>query len=148
MELHIYTDGGSKGNPGPAAIGFVIYQGPRPAGVGLQKVENEVTRAREDIGHGTNNDAEYTALIRALECVVKLVSEHEYEVERIVCHSDSELLVKQLTGLYKIKHDGIRKLVFRVRVLESELRSPVVYKHIPREQNKLADALVNGIGLE
>ncbi len=148
MELHIYTDGGSKGNPGPASIGYVLYKGARPAGTGLDVVGNELLRGRADIGHGTNNEAEYGALIRALEEVLKIMPELKGEgVEKVVCHSDSELLVKQLTGVYKIKHDGIRRLVFQVRVLESELKIPVLFRHIPREENRLADALVNGKAL-
>lgn len=148
MELHIYTDGGSKGNPGPAAIGYVLYKGSRPTDTELARADNELLRGRDDIGHGTNNEAEYGALIRALEEAVKILASTEKELfEKIICHSDSELLVKQLTGVYKIKHDGIRRLVFQVRVLESELKIPVLFKHIPREENRLADALVNGKAL-
>ncbi len=147
MELSIYTDGGSKGNPGPSAIGLVIYAGARPAGITTQKAENELVRYREDIGHGTNNEAEYTALIRALEIVAgehptAKISEVE-KVTKIMCHADSELMVKQLNGLYKVKNDAIRQFVFKIRVLESQLRMPITFHHIRREQNVLADALVN-----
>jgi ribonuclease HI len=141
MQLSIYTDGGAKGNPGPAAIGVVIYDGARTVNPGTKKVENELARYREDIGRGTNNEAEYIALIRGLELAKKRAESGP--IERIDCYSDSELLVKQLNGLYKVKNTNIRDNVFKIRVLESELRVPVHYHHIPREQNVLADALVN-----
>ncbi len=151
MELNIYTDGGSKGNPGPASIGLVIYQGARPAGITIQVAENELVRYREDIGHGTNNEAEYTALIRALEIVAgehvlspeNILSDTFENVTKIQCFADSELMVKQLNGLYKVKNDAIRQFVFKIRVLESQLRVPITFHHIRREQNVLADALVN-----
>ncbi len=145
MELSIYTDGGSKGNPGPASIGLVIYNGPRPAGISIEKADNELIRYREDIGHGTNNEAEYTALIRALEIVTGELPGYEklQDITKVQCFADSELMVKQLNGLYKVKNDSIRQFVFKIRVLESQLRIPITFHHIRREQNVLADALVN-----
>lgn len=141
MQLSIYTDGGAKGNPGPAAIGLIIYNGARTSNLSSQKADNELIRYREDIGVKTNNEAEYGALIKALELAKSLPDIST--VDRIDCYSDSELLVKQLNGLYKVKNIQIRDSVFKIRVLESELRVPVHYHHIPREQNVLADALVN-----
>ena len=148
MNLTIYTDGGSKGNPGPAAIGIVIYEGDRGSNPGTKTLKNELFRYREDIGTGTNNEAEYEAVVRALELILGKVDAHRPDIELkslkdINFHSDSELLVKQLNGLYKVKNAHIRDFIFKIRVLESELRIPVRYQHIRREENTLADALVN-----
>jgi ribonuclease HI len=147
MQLSTYTDGGSKGNPGPTSIGVVIYNGSREGNPGTKCLENELVRYREDIGIGTNNEAEYAALIRALEIAAgKLPEVFEVrpgEITQIDCYADSELMIKQLNGLYKIKNATIRDNVFKIRILESELRIPVHYHHIRREQNVLADALVN-----
>lgn len=129
--LEIYTDGGSKGNPGPSAIGLVFY---------IDK--KEVFRYREDIGVTTNNIAEYTALIRAFEFVIK----NQYSVTKIVCYADSQLLVNQLNGIYKIKNQNLMNLVFSIRGLEKEINIPVYFKHVKRELNVLADALVNDKG--
>lgn len=127
--LEIYTDGGSKGNPGPSAIGLVFYIDGK-----------EVFRYREDIGITTNNIAEYTALTRALEFVIK----NQYNINKIICYADSQLLVNQLNGLYKIKNQNLMNLVFSIRALEKEINIPTYFKHVPREKNVLADALVNG----
>ena len=130
MRLTIYTDGGSKGNPGPAAVGIVFYEG-----------KSELLKHREDIGIATNNEAEYTAVIRALELVKeKFAQAFPAEID---FYSDSELLVKQLNGEYKIKAPHIRDFIFKIRVLESELRIPIRFHHVTRDKNKLADALVN-----
>ena len=131
MILSIFTDGGSKGNPGPAAIGYVMYiQG------------KEVFKGRQDIGVATNNDAEYRALIEALKHVVKRKKQLG-EFEEIQVSSDSRLLVNQVRGLFKIKNAKIREYVLQVRMLENEIGLPISYKDIPREENTVADALVN-----
>lgn len=135
MIISLYTDGGSKGNPGPSAIGGVASADGK-----------ELFRFRKDIGNATNNIAEYSALIEGLKMIHSLIQEKPAgtpSVERINTYSDSELMVKQLNGLYKIKQDHLRKLLFQVRVCESELGIPVHFHHILREKNKIADALVN-----
>ena len=134
MILKIFTDGGSKGNPGPSAIGIVGYT----------EEGKEILRHREDIGRATNNEAEYTAVIKALELIHFQISNFKFQINRIDFYSDSRLMVNQLNGLFKIKKAHIRNFVFKVRILESELRLPVYYHHIRREENKVADALVNG----
>lgn len=131
MVLDVFTDGGSKGNPGPAAIGIAFY-------INKERIHTY----REDIGHATNNDAEYTAVIRALEIIVKKRAEWK-TVKEVSFHADSQLVVSQLTGLYKIKHPQIKTYIDQIRVLEKEAGIPVSYTHIPREQNQVADALVN-----
>ena len=94
MKLSIFTDGGARGNPGPAAIGVLI----------LNEEKKEVYRYAEKIGETTNNVAEYTALIKALEQAKNIGG------KELVCTSDSELMVKQLTGKYKVKNEELKKL--------------------------------------
>jgi ribonuclease HI len=122
----IYSDGGARGNPGPAAIGFVIYDMSGKA----------VKQFHHYLGITTNNQAEYKALIAALEEALKLGA------EQIVCHMDSELVVRQLQGTYKIREPGLKPLASEVLRLTRNFMQ-VEFVHIPREKNKLADQLVN-----
>ncbi len=132
MEIRIYTDGGSSGNPGPAAIGYVVFFNER-------KVFEEGRR----VGVGTNNFAEYSALIAALEKTIELIKKNtEIKFKRVAVFSDSLLMVSQINGLYKIKNSRIRECVFKIRALEQEANIPISYKHVPREKNILADSLV------
>ena len=128
MNLIIHTDGGSLNNPGPAAIGFLIHEGPKC-----------LYKHSEAIGVATNNVAEYTALIRALRYVIDHFSG---QVERISVIADSELMVRQMNGLYKVKHADIKPLHTDVKLLEMELGIPVTYTHVLRDKNAEADALV------
>jgi len=131
MILSIYTDGGSKGNPGPASIGIVFY------------LEGKMIHTyREDLGVATNNEAEYTAVMRALE-KIKNKELTIKEIKKIQFFSDSSLVVNQLNGLFKVKHARIREFVLKIRILEQEIRIPISYSYIPREKNGIADALVN-----
>lgn len=132
MILEVMTDGGSKGNPGPAAIGIVFY---------LNK--QRVHTYREDIGHATNNDAEYTAVIRAFEIILKNKDDKWKDISSIRFHSDSQLVVSQLNGLYKIKHPQIRIYVDRIKLFEKDTERSISYTYIPREKNQIADSLVN-----
>jgi|SRR3990167_694783 len=132
MVLNVFTDGGSKGNPGPSAIGISII-----------KKNTEVVQYREDIGIATNNIAEYRAVIKALELIKSNVSGFMLQVSEIVFHSDSTLLVNQVNGLYKVKNAKIREFIMQIRILEQEIRIPITYKYIPREKNFRADSLVN-----
>lgn len=125
MSVSIQTDGGARGNPGPAAIGGVIKRGP--------KILEEFSSY---IGRATNNQAEYQALLAGLDRARKHTDE---EVE---CVLDSELLVKQLTGEYKIKSPELKKLAHQVKHLEESFKS-VRYRHTLREGNERADELVN-----
>lgn len=128
MELKIYTDGGSLNNPGPAASAFVIY------------LDSKLFyQSSSPIGVNTNNFAEYTAVVKALEWLIK---NKLPAVSGATLHSDSSLLVNQLNGMFKVKNATIREFVFKIRSLEQELNVPIVYKYIPREQNRLADSLV------
>jgi ribonuclease HI len=133
MFLIIHTDGGSKGNPGPSAIGVVFYIDGK-----------EVFTYREDIGIATNNIAEYTAVIRAFEKCSDFLHKNP-EVSKIELYSDSTLVVNQLKGLYKIKEAHIGNLILKVKNLEKVLNIPISYNLVPREKNKRADELVNNI---
>ena len=124
--LHIHTDGASRGNPGKAAIGIIFYDEKR----------NELDKQAECIGIATNNEAEYRAIITALEMAAK------YSRKNLLFFSDSEFVVKQLTGLYSVKDERMRKLYNMVKSGESMYAS-VKYNHIMREENRQADALAN-----
>lgn len=132
MVLEVFTDGGSKGNPGPAAIGIVFY---------IDKKRVHVYR--EDIGRATNNDAEYTAVLRAWEIIRTNKSSEWKDAESVKFNSDSQLVVNQLNGLYKIKHPQIKQYIDHIKALEKEIGLKRSYTYIPREQNQVADSLVN-----
>ena len=126
MRARLSTDGGSRGNPGPAAYAYV-----------LEAEDGTVLAAHgEAIGVATNNVAEYSALIFGLEKAVELC------VGELEVISDSELMVKQMRGEYKIKNEALRELSLRASRLARELGS-VTYTAVRREHNKLADQLVN-----
>ncbi|MBI3366697.1 ribonuclease HI family protein [Candidatus Roizmanbacteria bacterium] len=131
MILKLFTDGGSLNNPGQAAYAFIIY-----------KDSLLVTSRAECIGIATNNVAEYTGLIKGLEEIKRLLSKIKNLGLRIEVYSDSSLMVNQLNGLFKIKNAKIRELVFKIRLLEGEVKLPIIYIHIYREKNQLADSLV------
>lgn len=134
MILQIYTDGGSLNNPGQAAYSYVIY-----------KDFVKIFSHSERIGIATNNIAEYTALIKALEKVKDLINSHKYQITKINVFSDSSLMVNQIKGLFKVKDAKIRECVFKIRFLEGEINLPIIYIHILREKNMLADSLVKKV---
>jgi ribonuclease H / adenosylcobalamin/alpha-ribazole phosphatase len=126
VKARLSTDGGARGNPGPAAYGYV-----------LEAEDGTVLAAHgEAIGTATNNVAEYRALVAGLEKAVEL---HVDEVEVV---SDSELLVKQMRGEYKVKNAALRELSEEAGEIARQLRS-VRYTAVRREHNELADQLVN-----
>ena len=126
MRGRLFTDGGARGNPGPAAYAYV-----------LEDEDGEVVAAHgEAMGVATNNVAEYSALIAGLEKAVEL------GVGELDVISDSELMVKQMRGEYKVKNEALRELSFRAGRLAREIGS-VSYMAVRREHNKLADKLVN-----
>lgn len=126
----VHTDGGSRGNPGPAAIGVQIELN------GQTLFEKSAS-----IGTTTNNTAEYTALLQALQWLVANLSKHH--VSSIQFFLDSQLVVEQLNGKYKIKKPHILEFVRTIHQLVASLSIPVQFIHIPREQNARADVLVN-----
>lgn len=125
-KLVVYTDGGARGNPGPAALGVVI--GSHEYG--------------EKIGNATNNVAEYRAVIFALKKVKQLVGNKKAEEAEVEVRMDSELIVRQLNGIYKIKEPDLQPLFIEVWNLRLDFKK-VDFKHVPREKNKQADKLVN-----
>jgi ribonuclease HI len=130
-KLKLYTDGGSRGNPGPAGIGWVLFD----------KAELLIDFGSEYLSdNSTNNYAEYAALEIALKKVTRN-RKHLKNIE-IICHLDSELAVKQLTGEYKIKKDHLQELATKVKKQLDKFGSYEL-KHVKREKNKFADKLVN-----
>ena len=126
MKAKLFTDGGARGNPGPAAYGYV-----------LEAEDGTVLAAHgERIGIATNNVAEYSALIAGLEKALELAVP---EVEVI---SDSELLVKQMNGEYRVKNAALIDLSLEAARLARQI-GPVRYTAVRREMNELADSLVN-----
>ena len=128
MNLTIHTDGGSLNNPGPAAIGFLINEGTKC-----------LYTHSEAIGVASNNVAEYTALIRALTYVKTHFKDTANSIQII---ADSELMIRQVNGIYKVKNADIKPLHTQVKLLEMELGLPIIYSHVLRDKNADADALV------
>jgi len=124
-KLFLNTDGGARGNPGPAGIGAVF----------TDEGGQVVAEFKEYIGETTNNDAEYRALI------LGLTKAKDFNFKELECRLDSELVVKQLNGEYKVKGDHLKEHYNKIK--ELTFFAPVSFRHVPREQNKRADALVN-----
>lgn len=129
-KIKIFTDGGSRGNPGPAAVGIVIE------GLGLDK------KFGEYIGETTNNEAEYKAAIIALKKVKQLIGLEKAGDAIIEFYVDSELLAKQLNGEYKVKEKNLQNLFMEIWNLKLDF-GKVTFTHVLRDKNKEADKLVN-----
>jgi ribonuclease HI len=126
IRARLFTDGGARGNPGPAAYGYV-----------LEDEDGTVLDARgQAIGVATNNVAEYSGLVAGLAKAVEL------GVGELEVVSDSELVVRQMSGDYRVKNEGLKPLYLEASGLASRL-SKVSYRAVRREHNKLADRLVN-----
>ena len=135
MDNHytLYTDGGARGNPGPAATGAVVLDGQG----------KEQGHFSTYLGIATNNQAEYQALILGLGRLQKLINdEHKLGDISVTVLMDSELIVCQLKGEYRVKNTELKPLFAKVEELSKKF-GRVTFKHIPREQNTRADALVN-----
>jgi ribonuclease HI len=128
MEAMLFADGGSRGNPGPAASGAVL----------LDSEGELIEEIGAYLGVATNNVAEWTALVLGLEAASKR------GISRLRVRLDSELVVKQLGGEYRVKHAGLRPLYERARRLLRGF-AEVEVRHVPRAQNTLADRLVNRV---
>lgn len=124
----MYTDGGSRNNPGPAAVG--VY------------VETLRKQYGHYIGQKTNNEAEYEAVIFGLKKIKQLVGKDRIKGTEIEIYLDSELVERQLNHVYKIKEEKIQKLFIEVWNMMLDF-GKVTFNHIPREKNKVADNLVN-----
>lgn len=132
-KIFINTDGGSRGNPGSAAIGIVFYD----------ENEKEIHSFEECIGRATNNEAEYRAIVKALKIVIE-GEPFKIDIDgEMVCRLDSQLVVEQINGRYKIKQPHLQLFIDEIKALMSSLPSKMTFLHVRREQNKRADELVN-----
>ncbi|MBI2020425.1 ribonuclease HI family protein [Candidatus Daviesbacteria bacterium] len=129
MQLIIYTDGASRGNPGPSSYGFTISD------------ENGKLLYEEGryIGKTTNNVAEYTAVLEALKHAKK---DYGHRHPKVALFADSKLVAEQLSGNFKIKAKHLKPIIEKIKILSWELGG-VIYSHIPRSKNTLADRLAN-----
>src|SRR3989344_2297838 len=123
-KIVIHTDGGARGNPGPVAIG------------------NDIKKYSERIENATNNVAEYKAVIFALKKAKQLIGKKNTKLRELEVYTDSELVAKQLNGLYKIKDKNLGLLFIEIWNLMQDFKK-VIIAHIPRESNRGADKLVN-----
>lgn len=128
-KLTIFGDGGSRGNPGQAAYGFAVFD----------KDNNLLYSEGKRLGVTTNNVAEYSAVINALRYVI----EHYPNIELVHFKLDSLLIASQMSGTYRVKHPDMKELFITAKGLEAQLQAQIIYSQIPRDQNKVADKLVN-----
>jgi len=129
-KLSIYCDGASRGNPGLAAAAFLI-----------KNEENKIIHQQSFfLGKATNNIAEYNGVLLALKWLAK---ENLSQQKEIHFYLDSLLVVSQLTGIFKIKNEKLRKIIVEIKKIEEEITLPIFYHHIIRKYNKRADELVN-----
>ena len=132
-KITVYTDGGSRGNPGIAAIGVVF----------CNEKEQIIKKFGEYLGDNlTNNDAEYQAVIFALKKFKTIFGKAISDQSDVIIKSDSELVVKQLNGNYRLTDPKIQQFFIEIWNLKFDFKS-VKFKHIPREKNQDADRLVN-----
>lgn len=125
IKARLFTDGGARGNPGPAAIGGVIYT-----------EEKELERFGVTIGSTTNNQAEYQALLYGINLALK------HGIKHLDCYLDSELVVKQLNKEYRVKDQELAKIFAKVWNLLPQF-TYIAFHHVAREKNKVADEMVN-----
>jgi ribonuclease HI len=132
-QLIIYTDGGARGNPGIAGAGAV-----------LQTVGGEVLKkVSQPLGHTTNNEAEYRGVLLGLETAKKLFGKEKLASTQVEIRLDSELVCRQLSGQYQIKEASLFPWFIKVWNLRVTDFPKLTFKHIPREQNAIADGLAN-----
>lgn len=133
MDLIAYIDGGSRGNPGPSAAAFVI----------TDKAGQVIADGGKFLGQGTNNEAEYHALIELLIWLGRYPEFCKTKRDSVHVHCDSLLVVQQVTGNWKVKEPRLKELHQRVQELKQRQPFGLFIKHITRDKNKLADELVN-----
>ena len=129
MILSIYTDGGSRGNPGISGFGVAIYD----------EQSQIIAKLSKFLGVKTNNEAEYLGMIEA----VTYVRDHLSAISEVNFYSDSQLMVRQILGKYKVKADNIKPLHQTIASLLSQINIPCHFHEILRDKNKLADELAN-----
>ncbi|KKU09953.1 MAG: Ribonuclease HI [Candidatus Woesebacteria bacterium GW2011_GWB1_45_5] len=128
--LVIHTDGGARGNPGPSACAFVA-----------EKAGKLIFKDSKYLGITTNNQAEYQGAILALKWFTG--TDTGLHISTVEFYLDSELIVRQLNGVYKVKDKDLRQLFFEASSLIKSIPLKIIFKNIPRSKNKLADLLVN-----
>lgn len=131
-ELLVYVDGGARGNPGPSAVGVYV----------TDKKRRSILRYGKTIGVATNNVAEYQAVVTALDLLLARPALLK-QYESVSVFVDSQLVYSQIVGLYKVRNLQLRELLFAVWQKQKRLCVPVVYSRIPRNENSVADRLVN-----
>ncbi|MCK5561356.1 MAG: ribonuclease HI family protein [Thermoplasmata archaeon] len=121
-KIHIFTDGSCRGNPGPAGIGIIIYDDD----------ENKIFEYTEYIGNSTNNQAEYQALLKALDKAIGLCR------KEIHCYSDSEWMINQLNGTYAVRAKNIKLLFFKIQKYKNAVDN-ITFKYLPRTHPKIQE---------
>ena len=131
MQIDVYTDGGSRGNPGHSGYGLVIYDDSK----------NILFKESKYIGIKTNNEAEYAGLTGALNWVKD--NQNSLNFSKITFHADSQLMIRQFQGLYKVKAPNLIPLFRQAKEIINQISAPIIFKDIRRESNELADELAN-----
>ena len=131
MNLSIYTDGGSRGNPGRSGCGVVIYD----------DKNNIVFQQSQYLGIKTNNEAEYFGLINALSWLSK--NQSNYSIDKVTIFMDSQLIIRQMQGLYKVKAKNLIQYFANAKDIIRDLSFSISFSHVLRHKNKLADQLAN-----
>lgn len=132
MQITIYCDGASRGNPGPAATAFCAYH-----------KDELIYENAEYVGITTNNVAEYKAVVMAFDWLISFSNDNQ--IDNVNFIFDSELVTKQLTGEYKIKSPNLIPLVLKIKAKEKSLKFKINYSHVKREFNKRTDKLANDV---
>ncbi len=131
MEVNIYTDGGSRGNPGVSGYGLVIYDDQKTL----------IYQESKFLGIKTNNEAEYSGIIAALEWIKK--NQSVYQITQLNFFADSQLMIRQFQGIYKVKAPTLLPLFSHAQQLLLQINLPAKFTDVRREFNKLADELAN-----
>ena len=131
MIINVYTDGGSRGNPGHSGYGLVIYDD-------NQKILYQESKY---LGIKTNNEAEYSGLLGALIWLSN--NQNSFDLSQINFFADSQLMIRQMQGIYKVKADNLKPFYKQAKDILKNISTPIVFKDVRRELNKLADELAN-----
>lgn len=133
MQYTLYADGGARGNPGPAGSGAVVFD----------DLGKRVVEISDYVGETTNNVAEYEALLRGLKALLKEFGEEHVRTVGVTVKMDSELVIKQMKGEYKVKHPNLIPRYMEIKNLLARHFGHVTFTHVRREENKDADELAN-----
>lgn len=133
MQFTLYADGGSRGNPGPAGAGAVVFDASG----------KRILEVSDYLGEATNNIAEYEAVLRGLRALADEYTKDFLEGSTLEIRMDSQLVIEQLKGAYKVKHPNLVPRYLEVQNMLARHFPRTTFMHVPREQNKDADALAN-----